>query len=456
MFSLVVTIISIALVAALALATLYYGGDAFREGQTQAQASKVKNQAQQLLGAAVLYKANHGHYADTLEDMVPEYLKTLPVAQAAAVASALAADDWTLVAAGEPVFALTTSSSDVCGSINEDAYGARGILTEALVGPQVQCYGPLTTQLTTLASLNTSSLTTVAAAETIPLRLAAAPTDPLSSDWLVSPCPDCLPVEAENPGNLGGLSVSLAPITFSDPYPQAGGSVNLTFTNTGASTLHFTQAPAVATVNFAVYNVWGSSCADPVPAGGSCMLTIDFNPQVTGTVSDSLTFDTDVSTPASIDLSGTSAEHIATGAWSGSAGTTTAVNTHVGTFAVGPYGYMDRQVFLRNAAMDGQLRAGFTLVGDTQHFSIAMVPTHYSAASPGWTVGCGLAGDSLSTTGECQANKASASAPNGYVHLSVYVRYRPLAPGNHSVQLVPATSGNSVLPAPLTLTGTGT
>lgn len=45
MFSLIITIISIALVAALALATLYYGGDAFRDGHAAAQASKLKAQA---------------------------------------------------------------------------------------------------------------------------------------------------------------------------------------------------------------------------------------------------------------------------------------------------------------------------------------------------------------------------------------------------------------------------
>ena len=44
MFSLIVTIIAIALVAALALATLYYGGSAFNQSSAKAQAAKLLNQ----------------------------------------------------------------------------------------------------------------------------------------------------------------------------------------------------------------------------------------------------------------------------------------------------------------------------------------------------------------------------------------------------------------------------
>jgi hypothetical protein len=46
MFLLIITIIAIALVVALALATLYYGGDAFNKGSAEANASKVINQGQ--------------------------------------------------------------------------------------------------------------------------------------------------------------------------------------------------------------------------------------------------------------------------------------------------------------------------------------------------------------------------------------------------------------------------
>jgi hypothetical protein len=45
MFSLLITIISIALVAVLAMPTLFYGGAAFNKGSASAQASRLINES---------------------------------------------------------------------------------------------------------------------------------------------------------------------------------------------------------------------------------------------------------------------------------------------------------------------------------------------------------------------------------------------------------------------------
>lgn len=58
MFSLIITIISIALVAALALATLYYGGSAFNKGSAGATAARLINEGQQLNGAIQVLRAD--------------------------------------------------------------------------------------------------------------------------------------------------------------------------------------------------------------------------------------------------------------------------------------------------------------------------------------------------------------------------------------------------------------
>lgn len=58
MFSLIITIISIALVAALALATIYYGGSAFNKGSAEAKASQLINEGQQINGAVAMAKAD--------------------------------------------------------------------------------------------------------------------------------------------------------------------------------------------------------------------------------------------------------------------------------------------------------------------------------------------------------------------------------------------------------------
>lgn len=74
MFSLIVTIISIALVAALAVATIYYGGIAFQNNGTRAAAVKVVNAGQQINGAVEMYKAQRGQVPATLDDLVTSNL----------------------------------------------------------------------------------------------------------------------------------------------------------------------------------------------------------------------------------------------------------------------------------------------------------------------------------------------------------------------------------------------
>lgn len=65
MFSLIISIISIALVAALAAATVYFGGAAFNKGSAGADASTFINAGQQVAGAFTLAAAD-GHSADTV------------------------------------------------------------------------------------------------------------------------------------------------------------------------------------------------------------------------------------------------------------------------------------------------------------------------------------------------------------------------------------------------------
>ncbi len=79
MFSLIITIISIALVAALALATLYYGGDSYNKGAASAQASEALNIIQQVQGADQMYAAATGHGASTIGELqAANYLKAMP------------------------------------------------------------------------------------------------------------------------------------------------------------------------------------------------------------------------------------------------------------------------------------------------------------------------------------------------------------------------------------------
>ena len=80
MFSLIISIIAIALVAALALASIYYGGDAFQEGTAKSEASTVINQGQQVQAAVTMAEIDEVVVSDLQADLVDsgEYLKEVP------------------------------------------------------------------------------------------------------------------------------------------------------------------------------------------------------------------------------------------------------------------------------------------------------------------------------------------------------------------------------------------
>jgi type II secretory pathway pseudopilin PulG len=151
MFSLIITIISIALVAALALATLYYGGSSWTRGNAAASAATLTNQGQQIRGAMELYYSKNSAYPATLDELVTgEYLKTVPtppetvaVFNPSIVPPALAAGEiWTLLAAGQPAFMVHEKiSKDVCQELNYLARGSDAVYDKIDGKSYSQCFG---------------------------------------------------------------------------------------------------------------------------------------------------------------------------------------------------------------------------------------------------------------------------------------------------------------------------
>jgi hypothetical protein len=80
MFSLIITIISIALVAALAVATIYYGGSAFTQGTAKASASAFVAAGQQVNGALTLFANDNGgaRATDVAALVAGKYLAAAP------------------------------------------------------------------------------------------------------------------------------------------------------------------------------------------------------------------------------------------------------------------------------------------------------------------------------------------------------------------------------------------
>lgn len=89
MFSLIISIISIALVAALAAATVYFGGAAFNKGASGADASTFINAGQQIAGAFTLADTD-GDDASALADLADAsgdvYLSQIPTYKGVAFA----------------------------------------------------------------------------------------------------------------------------------------------------------------------------------------------------------------------------------------------------------------------------------------------------------------------------------------------------------------------------------
>jgi hypothetical protein len=138
MFSLIITIISIALVAALALATLYYGGSAFNRGSAGAEAARLINEGQQLNGAVAIAKADAaagGSPVSTWDNLVTGgYLSQLPSGLGLTGTAAIQADPQV-----PAIVTKTLTSSDVCAEVNKRAGHATTAVDSA--GEQPGVYG---------------------------------------------------------------------------------------------------------------------------------------------------------------------------------------------------------------------------------------------------------------------------------------------------------------------------
>ena len=139
MFSLIVSIISIALVAVLAAASIYYGGDAFTKGSAKALASTVVTQAQQISSAHTLYKNDEGGSAalNVSALVTGKYLASVPAAPANVAKDTNVAPEvvtpalWVLNA---NTVTLEVDNSEVCALINEQANGTSAFSTNAQFG----------------------------------------------------------------------------------------------------------------------------------------------------------------------------------------------------------------------------------------------------------------------------------------------------------------------------------
>lgn len=148
MFSLIITIISIALVAALAIATLYYGGSAFSQGSAKAVADTVIAQAQQIAGANTLFaNDNGGTYTTSPAALVSgNYLTVSPVAPVGAFSAGTTnSPAYVLPSASANSVSITLGNANVCLAINKASGTTSATQTvpnvAASANAQFDCFG---------------------------------------------------------------------------------------------------------------------------------------------------------------------------------------------------------------------------------------------------------------------------------------------------------------------------
>lgn len=142
MFSLIITVISIALVAVLAVASIYYGGSAMSQGTAKANASTLVNHGQQLNGANAMFKNdNGGSDAGGITALVTaQYLSAAPVPPAFVVESDSAgvADTWTI---NGSVFEVNIVSAETCAQVQKQAVADTSIPSAYPSAQTFGCYG---------------------------------------------------------------------------------------------------------------------------------------------------------------------------------------------------------------------------------------------------------------------------------------------------------------------------
>lgn len=119
MFNLIITVISIALIAALSLASIYYGGDNMSKGTARSNAATLVNQGQQLNGASALFRNdNGGTDVAAINDLVTGgYLASVPAAPANIGAVGWAIDST------HGLFTNEITSRAVCDEVQKQANG---------------------------------------------------------------------------------------------------------------------------------------------------------------------------------------------------------------------------------------------------------------------------------------------------------------------------------------------
>lgn len=157
MFSLIVAIVSIALVVALVAASGYFGGSAVTEARAQADATRLMTEENHIFAGMDLFRVEHHRWPLDVQELVDKgYLRTIPqgVSNLAAAAPSIgilrylpaayadAGAGWGMPVSGQPLLTTVTKVPKLtCQKYNKASRGDDGILRKPFVDLAAQCYG---------------------------------------------------------------------------------------------------------------------------------------------------------------------------------------------------------------------------------------------------------------------------------------------------------------------------
>jgi hypothetical protein len=308
MFSLLITIVSVALVAALAIATIFYGGEAYRNGKTRAVATSAITQGQQLLAAAELFRVHKGRWPLNSQELIDaNYLKSVPE-PVPNIAGTAARAEWTQVQEGAPAYwVLRNVSESVCREINQQVRGDNGIYNAAVAQLSVQCFGQ-NSNFTALVHLPPKAVELELSA-IVPANggTPLLEVDPTGNGWSRQPksSNSVAPVvPALGPDGRyydAGTDEPLSTLAFSDTAVGSTSTQTVKVINVGTSDLALESPPVAVTAPFAVA---GATCPSVLPAGQYCTIGLTFSPQTVGTASQSMVLRSNATAARSLLLAG--------------------------------------------------------------------------------------------------------------------------------------------------------
>lgn len=283
MFSLVIAIVSIALLLVFVAVGGYFGGDAINDAKAKNQAARLISEERQIFAAMDMLQADHKRWPVSLDELVTSgYLRSIPSSQAAEEESS-ASLGWRLPLSSRPLIYTSHNVPKLtCRAYNLASRGDDGILRQPFETLLSQCYG-MDGVYQVVARKPGVALTE---ALTVPVATGGLPSKDMAEWWDTVPSGDIkLPLD---PAKVPKPELVLAGSSLQDfgptplGYPAQSEGL-LTISNVGkvSATALTMEAPE----DFGFIN---NTCTTELSPGASCSFYIGFSPKQAKTYAGSI------------------------------------------------------------------------------------------------------------------------------------------------------------------------